>query len=307
MLVSVIIPCHNVARYVEACLESTLAQSHPAIEVIAVDDGSTDGTGAILSRYERLYPARIRVLTQLNAGAAAARNTGLQVAKGTYVQFLDADDILFPEKIRHQVALAQQHGDPALIVGSSCTRSVDGHSIEFTTHRPGEHDIWSDLMLGVLGNTVANLWLRSAVLNAGGWREDLSSSQEYDLMFRMLCQDVRPVFDMLVLTEVRKRAGSITQTDPVANWTRFLDLRIRIFEHVRTHAVPHDEQIYLQFLFDSIRVLYRYDERLAVDLHHKHIPHDFRPSVSAATSRPYTWMHRSLGFRRAQQVWSMLH
>ncbi|HEY3188694.1 MAG TPA: glycosyltransferase family A protein, partial [Solirubrobacteraceae bacterium] len=85
---SIIVPCHNGARFLADALDSALAQTHPAIEVIVVDDGSTDDTPAILAR----YAGRVRALRQQNRGPSAARNVALAVAPGDYVAFLDADD-----------------------------------------------------------------------------------------------------------------------------------------------------------------------------------------------------------------------
>ncbi|MBI5692646.1 MAG: glycosyltransferase family 2 protein [Verrucomicrobia bacterium] len=110
-LVSVIIPCHNAGRWLAATLDSVLAQTHPRTEVIVVDDGSTDDSLAVARRYE----ARgVRVATQPNRGASAARNHGMRLASGDYLQFLDADDLLSPEKIGRQVmALASRPGSVA--------------------------------------------------------------------------------------------------------------------------------------------------------------------------------------------------
>jgi glycosyltransferase involved in cell wall biosynthesis len=99
-LVSCIVPVHNGERYLAETLDSILAQTYEPIEVIIADDGSTDGTAAIV----RGYGARLRRLYQPKGGAPAARNLGLQAARGVFVAFLDADDLWHPEKIARQVA-----------------------------------------------------------------------------------------------------------------------------------------------------------------------------------------------------------
>jgi glycosyltransferase involved in cell wall biosynthesis len=99
-LVSVIIPCHNSARWLPATLESALAQTWPRLEIIVVDDGSRDDSAAIAAR----YAARgVQLVQQPNRGAAAARNQGIALAHGDYFQFLDADDLLAPDKIAQQI------------------------------------------------------------------------------------------------------------------------------------------------------------------------------------------------------------
>jgi glycosyltransferase involved in cell wall biosynthesis len=94
-LISVIIPCYNVAPYVARCLASVLAQSCRELEVIVVNDGSTDGTAGVIRPY--LSDGRVRYLEQANAGVSAARNAGIDAAKGEFMAFVDSDDYLEPE------------------------------------------------------------------------------------------------------------------------------------------------------------------------------------------------------------------
>jgi glycosyltransferase involved in cell wall biosynthesis len=89
--VSVIMPVYNVENYLRQCLDSVINQTLRDIEIICIDDQSTDGSLGILKDYAAIDP-RIRIITQKNAGAGAARNTGLKVAKGEYLSFLDSDD-----------------------------------------------------------------------------------------------------------------------------------------------------------------------------------------------------------------------
>ncbi|MDO4569316.1 MAG: glycosyltransferase [Planctomycetia bacterium] len=95
-IISTIMPVYNVAEYLRESLDSALSQTFSDFELICVDDGSTDSSGAILDEYAA-RDARIRVVHQKNAGAAGARNTGLDLARGEIVTFLDADDLLAPE------------------------------------------------------------------------------------------------------------------------------------------------------------------------------------------------------------------
>ncbi len=106
-LVSIVIPCHNAAPWLAETLESALAQTWSEKEVIVIDDGSTDESLAIARRFE----ARgVRCLAQPNRGASAARNRGIRESHGDFLQFLDADDLLSPEKIERQVLLLAQAG-----------------------------------------------------------------------------------------------------------------------------------------------------------------------------------------------------
>lgn len=91
--ISVIVPCYNANRYLNVCLESLKAQRSPQIEMIFIDDGSTDSTGAMLDAFARTEP-RAKVIHERNKGVSAARNRGIAMAKGRYIAFMDADDAL---------------------------------------------------------------------------------------------------------------------------------------------------------------------------------------------------------------------
>ena len=97
--VSVIIPAYNRAHYIREAIESALQQSHRPLEIIVVDDGSTDETPQILATYSE----PVRVFRQVNQGVAAARNLGVSHARGEYVAFLDSDDLWHPEKLEKQI------------------------------------------------------------------------------------------------------------------------------------------------------------------------------------------------------------
>jgi glycosyltransferase involved in cell wall biosynthesis len=103
--VSVIIPTHNRKAFVQEAVDSVLAQTYEDFELIVVDDGSTDGTGKVLKRYEN----RLLYLYQANQGVSAARNNGLALAQGEFIAFLDSDDLWLPKKLAIQVAFMDQH------------------------------------------------------------------------------------------------------------------------------------------------------------------------------------------------------
>ena len=99
-LISVIIPVYNTKKYLEQCIKSTLSQTYDNIEIILVDDGSTDGSGDICDKYA-MENSNIQVVHKLNAGLGMARNTGLELVNGTYVAFLDSDDYISPHMIEN--------------------------------------------------------------------------------------------------------------------------------------------------------------------------------------------------------------
>ena len=112
-LVSVIIPVHNGAQYLPEAIESVLAQTYPDLEIMVMDDGSTDRSAEIA----RSYQPRVCVLTQEHAGAAAARNRAIRIASGNYLAFLDADDIWQPDKLMRQMTAFACHPDVEMVTG----------------------------------------------------------------------------------------------------------------------------------------------------------------------------------------------
>jgi glycosyltransferase involved in cell wall biosynthesis len=114
MLITVIVPTFNRARQLPGAVESVLAQSHRELEVIVVDDGSTDDTEAIIATLQR-QDSRVTALRQPNAGVAAARNHGLDRAQGDLIAFLDSDDRWSPDKLRFQLACLERVPDVGMI------------------------------------------------------------------------------------------------------------------------------------------------------------------------------------------------
>ncbi len=115
-IVSVVIPCYNATRTLSATLSSVLQQTWPAIEVLAVDDRSTDGTLDLLHEHEAVFGGRLRVIgLEQNRGSAGARNAGIEAARGSYLALLDSDDVWAPEKTAHQVAYLEDHSEVVLV------------------------------------------------------------------------------------------------------------------------------------------------------------------------------------------------
>lgn len=114
MKFSVIVPVYNVERYLRECLDSLIAQTFADWEAICVDDGSTDGSAAILDEYAA-RDSRIKVLRQENSGVSAARNRGLEVAKGEYLWFVDGDDIVAPDALQTIASAVDEFNSPDIV------------------------------------------------------------------------------------------------------------------------------------------------------------------------------------------------
>lgn len=117
-LISIIIPCYNVERYVEKCIRSIMGQSYNNIEIIAVDDGSPDNSPQILDRLAN-EDCRIKVIHKQNAGVSAARNRGLEAATGEYVVFVDGDDYLASDYVDYMLQLSYRN-DSDFVMSENC-------------------------------------------------------------------------------------------------------------------------------------------------------------------------------------------
>ncbi len=113
---SIIVPVYNVEAYLEECVHSLLAQTYQELEVILIDDGSKDGSGALCDSFAQT-DERIVVIHQVNQGVSAARNAGLRAAHGAYIGFVDADDWIEPDMYGHMIALMEADGTDAAFCG----------------------------------------------------------------------------------------------------------------------------------------------------------------------------------------------
>ncbi len=127
--VSVIIPVYNVEKYLGECLDSVLWQTLKDIEIICVNDGSTDGSAKMLAEYAAKDP-RIRIITQANAGLSAARNVGMDAATGKYIYFLDSDDYIKDDAMEKCFSICERDGLDQLVFNSECLFEDESMGIE---------------------------------------------------------------------------------------------------------------------------------------------------------------------------------
>lgn len=304
MLVSVVIPCYNVEKYIAQCLQSLFNQTHKDLQIICVNNNSTDNTLSVLTRLATEHSSLIILVEEPQKGAPFARNRGLQEVKGDYVQFLDADDLLEPNKIAHQVSLLKENNFPDIIAADYHRQAVDGSK---KLYQVKHQDDWMALLYTQLGITSANLFKTVAVKNAGGFDVTLKSSQEYALMFNMMRKEAMLIHDNRALTIIRDRAeGAISQQNAAENMERYLNLRIAIIKHLESKNNKIKMQPYYQALFDAIRVLYKHNKTLAIKAFKENLPQGFKPSASAATTSSYVLLFKVFGFERTEKVKALL-
>lgn len=299
MLVSIVIPCYNVQDYIEECLQSVYAQTYSKIEIICVDNNSTDNTFDILKEQEAL--GKTRLFRELKKGAPAARNLGLKHAKGEWIQFLDADDLLLPNKISHQMDLIKENTHIGFEAGAFIKLDLNGNS---KTTLPFQ-DKYLGLLKANLGITSANLFHRLTLNNIGDWNENIGSSQEYDLMFRLIKNGSEVIYDNDALTIIREReSGQITHGNPKKKWIQYVNLRIEIIEFLK---IKHHEfyikhlQNINQILFDAVRILVKYDLKKANTIYKKYLI-DFIPVESKTTTKSYLMFYHLFGFSFAEKI-----
>ncbi|HOY28507.1 MAG TPA: glycosyltransferase family A protein [Flavobacteriales bacterium] len=297
MRVAVVIPCYNVEHHVEVAVRSVMEQTYEDLDVFAIDDGSSDGTKARLHELERRYPGRFRWTSGPRRGACAARNQGLAKTTGDYVQFLDADDAVLTDKLHRQIDLARAQGSPDIVVSDFLNVYEDGREEKITG---SGGSAWMALVRTQLGTTSANLFKRSALEAVQGWKEDQVSSQDYELMFRMLKNGATISWDPHVSSLVLKRShGSISRTGQRDNWIRFIELRRAIREHLRTlDPITYQAEIAAadQVLFMAIRVLAKHDPTAARAEFKKTLSMNFVPDAASATTPLYSACYRLIGF-----------
>jgi glycosyltransferase involved in cell wall biosynthesis len=195
-LVSIIVPCYNAEPWLAATLDSALAQTWPEREIILVDDGSRDRSLAVGREYE----ARgVRVVAQPNQGASAARNAGLRAARGAFIQFLDADDLLAADKIEQQMRLLAAGNGSRVATGAWARFETDPAGAIFTPQAN-----WGDLggpeFLQLNYEQVTMMhpaaWLapRNLLDQAGPWDESLSLNDDGEYFARVALAAERIVF-----------------------------------------------------------------------------------------------------------------
>ena len=302
--VSVIIPCFNVENYICEAVDSVFQQNEIEFELICVDDCSEDRTYEILQEIKSSHPQNVFIYkNEVNRGGAFSRNRGLESATGTYIQFLDADDLLLPGKISHQLNLFKETSNlPGFIVGDIIKEYASGEQGNIIAECD---NVWLGLMKARLGCTCSNLWKKEALMAIGGFDINLKSSQEADLMFRLLKNGEKIIYDNLPLTVVRERKiGSISNLNRGANWKRYVQLRCKIITYLQFEGkLAADRQsAFNQILFDAIRYWYPYSPDEAFETYRKYLPANFVPVVSTSTSKNYVRLFRLLGFRMTEKI-----
>ena len=242
-LVSIIVPVYNTGEYLIPCLQSLCDQTYENLEIILVDDGSTDGSGAVCDEFAR-RDDRVKVIHQKNAGVSAARNAGLDAASGAYLTFVDADDGLVPAAVETALRYLLENSADVVTYGWQKIFSDDGHTEECAEPFSCTEDI-----PGVLRDILAHysacgggypwnkLWRRSGDISR--FDPELYYFEDLEWVVRMLLGVRRIVVCPECLYRYRIHAGSVSQ-DPTKTERRELGYH-RSIEQIIDDLAPIPE------------------------------------------------------------------
>jgi glycosyltransferase involved in cell wall biosynthesis len=265
-LVSVIMPCFNAASFIEAAVASVMRQTHPAVELIVVDDGSSDDSPAIVERLAQQHPGRIRLARQANAGPYPARNHGLTLARGGFIAFLDADDWwdeTFVDKL-----LAPLLADDSIALAYCGWQNVGVEGGRGEPYVPPDYEREDKaarfLRAAAPWPIHAALVRRSAIDAAGGFDTDLPTCMDYDLWLRVgVAHPIRLVPEVLAFYR-HHQSGQITSTQ----WRQARNTWLVKRKFVREHPalVRHLSPATLRQLIDGGLLQRGYDNFWRRDL-----------------------------------------
>jgi glycosyltransferase involved in cell wall biosynthesis len=230
-LVSVVIPCFNQAHFLDNAIESILRQTHPCVEIVVVDDGSTDSTEEVA----RQYPD-VRYVRQPNSGLASARNAGIRHSTGGYLVFLDADDRLLPEALGVGLAELRRQPDCAFVSGHFRFIDRDGRPQPEWTREPCPSDPYEHLLrLNYVGMVATVMFQRAALVGVGGFRSHARGAEDYDAYLRIT--RLSPVCHHDRIVAEYRRYGEAMSDDAL----RMLTATLRALRAQRRHARARDD------------------------------------------------------------------
>ncbi|WP_018077009.1 glycosyltransferase family 2 protein [Thiobacillus denitrificans] len=263
-LISVVMPCHNAAPYVEEAIASVLQQTYPQVELVVVDDGSTDGSADIVERLAIAHPGRVTVQHQTNSGPYAARNQGLAHARGNFVAFLDADDTWHPDALKQlHAALTDTLADVAYC-GWQNVGEAAANTQPYVPPNYAETDA-AALFLQACPWPINGVLLRRQLVDTlRGFSERRPTAMDYDLWLRMLVQQPTVVRVPEVLAYYRRYPRGDAH---IPRWRQVFDAIAVREDFVRHHPeqVAHlgrnerDARVYGSLLPEAYRCHWRRD------------------------------------------------
>lgn len=235
--IALVINTYQQAHFLPASIESGLAQTVPFDEIIVVDDGSTDDPASVVA----LYPG-VRLITQRNAGLAAARNTGLKASSSSYIVFLDADDLLMPNAVRAGLACHARNPLTGLIYGAHRRVGPGGEPLGGDIYSDIGVDAFRTFLTGnAIGMHATVVYDRQKLSDIGAFDTSLPRCEDYDVYFRMAAK--HPIRSHPEVVALYRWHGQNMSADPsvMLKWV----LRINDRQRARTVGTPslEDERL----------------------------------------------------------------
>ena len=298
--VSILIPCYNADAFIEQAIESALAQTITDKEVIVIDDGSTDRS---LDRILR-FGSAIRVESGPNRGGTRTRNRLLSMAHGEWVQYLDADDFLLPDKIEQQ--LHEGSSDSDVLYGPVTIHQSNSQKRTLLPI-PEQDDPWQLLIRWQLPQTGGSLWKAEKLRSVGGWNDAQPVCQEHELYLRML--EAGMIFERTNASGAIYRIWSeetVCRRNPLATFEMKMKIVSRVETVLRNRQQLDDERktCLAHARLECARAVYNLDPdfALSLSLEAERISPGYVPQVSEAFPSIYRIIYRILGFRSAEMI-----
>ena len=207
-LVSVIITNHNYDQYLEKCITSVLEQNYPNVEVILVDDASTDFSNEVIRKFEESLTAKF--LGPSTKGPSEARNVGISVCRGDYIAFLDADDYWLPNKLTEQMSYIQKNNIDG-VYSTAYLENLSTGTVLVTYNPEITFESYALQPLGVGGYLMSTLLLSTEVIRSvGGFNKYLRHGEDYEIGARIFAQFQIDCIE-IPLTYIRQHPGSLSQ------------------------------------------------------------------------------------------------
>lgn len=208
---SVVIPCYNAEKFLAQAIRSVLAQTHQDFEIIVVDDGSTDSSAEII---KSTADPRIRYLWQSNGGPSKARNTGVRAATGQYLAFLDADDLMLPQRLASQLAILEAQPSVSVVGSAYLWIDENGHELAWPYHSWQRAPDLNSLVTWLFDCPFvpsAVMLRREAWCDVQGFDEDLLGGEDWNFWTRLVITGHRMTWHQEVLCLYRRSAGSLSE------------------------------------------------------------------------------------------------
>ena len=257
--ISVVIPAYNAVNYIGEAMESVILQGAKDLEIIVVDDGSTDGTGKFV---QENYP-QVRYLFQNNKGPSSARNLGIKEAKGEYIAFLDSDDCWISGKIKLQSEVLDKYPKVGIVAcnffnidreGNILTEVKGGHYLD-------KHQLLNDLFVkNVITGSCSGVLIRKECFDKlGMFDEELTGAEDRDMFFRILhCYDIQ--FIKMPLVKIRRHENNAHKNVEMmrANQRNFIKKNIKESSWILRRKAASCIEL------DAAREMYDYSRKEAV-------------------------------------------